>query len=100
MQFMVLGYDGLDEGAPARRLAVREAHLGLAEARFEQGEFLYACAILDEEGRMRGSMIVCEFPSRPELDHWLKTEPYVIGNVWKKIEVLAVRVAPFCARKA
>jgi hypothetical protein len=45
-------------------------------------------------------MIVCDFPSRDELEEqWLKNEPYVTGNVWKKIEVNRAHVAPFCANK-
>ena len=30
MQFLILGYDGKDENALNRRMAVREAHLELA----------------------------------------------------------------------
>lgn len=98
MQFMVLGYDGTDEQALERRLAAREKHLGLAAQMAEQGEILYAAAIQDDAGKMIGSMIICEFPSRADLDQWLKAEPYVTGNVWQKLEIKGCQVAPFCKK--
>jgi len=93
MQFLVLGYDGKDEGASARRLAVREAHLKGIREGLEQGIFLYATALLDDNDQMIGSMIICDFPSRETLnEHWLQNDPYVTGNVWKKIEVIRTQV--------
>jgi uncharacterized protein YciI len=99
MQFLVVAYDGTDEGALERRLKVREAHLKSAQEMYDTGKWLYAAAILNDDGKMIGSMIVCEFPSRDELEQWLKEEPYVVGNVWQKIEVNRAQVAPFCANK-
>ena len=100
MQFIVIAYDGADEGALERRLAVRDAHLKSAKEMFDNGKWLYAVGILNEDGKMIGSMIVCDFPSRDELEEqWLKNEPYMIGKVWKKVEVNRAHVAPFCANK-
>jgi uncharacterized protein YciI len=99
MQFLVVAYDGTDAGALERRLKAREAHLKSAQEMYDNGKWLYAAAILNDDGKMIGSMIVCEFPSRDELDQWLKEEPYVAGNVWQKIEVNRAQVAPFCANK-
>lgn len=48
--------------------------------------------ILDEEEKMIGSMMVVEYPSREELNQWLKEEPYVTGKVWEKIEVRQCKV--------
>jgi uncharacterized protein YciI len=99
MQFIVLGYDGTDEGALDRRMAVRDDHLKSAGHLFEQGKWLYAAGILDDEGKMIGSMIVCDFPSRDALQsEWLKHEPYVTGGVWEKIEIRRAAVAPFCLK--
>ena len=99
MQFIVIAYDGTDEKALERRLAVREAHLKSAEEMSESGRWLYAAGILNDDGKMIGSMIVCDFPSREELEQWLKEEPYVVGNVWKKINVNRAQVAPFCVKE-
>jgi uncharacterized protein YciI len=100
MQFLVVGYDGTDKDALARRMAVREAHLKLGKELHAAGKWLYAAGILDDEGKMIGSMIVCEFPSREEMEkQWLSKEPYIIGKVWQKIDIRRAQAAPFCAVK-
>lgn len=93
MQFLVMAYDGTDEKALDRRLSVREEHFKGVEKRFKEGEHLYGGAILDEEGKMIGSMMVVNFPSRDDLDQWLKVEPYVVGNVWQKIDIQPCNIA-------
>ncbi|MEI6048293.1 MAG: YciI family protein [Bacteroidota bacterium] len=93
MQFLLIAYDGTDEGALERRLKVREEHLGKIEGLKKSGEFLFGGAILDESGKMTGSMIVYDFPDRQSLDAKLKEEPYIIGGVWEKIEILPFRHA-------
>jgi len=98
MQFIVTGYDGTDDKALDRRLAVRDAHLEMAGKMNKAGRWLYAAAILDDAGKMVGSMIVCDFESRDAMDiEWLNNEPYVMGKVWERIEVTRAQVAPFCA---
>ena len=96
MQFIVTGYDGTDDKALDRRMAAREAHLAMAGKMHEAGRWLYAAAILNKQGTMTGSMIVCEFDSREALEEeWLNKEPYVLGKVWEKIEITGAKVAPF-----
>ena len=100
MQFIVFGYDGRDENALERRLAAREAHLAMAGEMYQAGRWLYAAAILSDDGVMCGSMIVCDFPSQEDLEsQWLNREPYVTGKVWEKVEIKRAQVAPFCAPK-
>lgn len=94
MQYIVTGYDGTDEKAIDRRLDAREEHLKGVEKRFRAGEHLYAAALLDETGKMIGSLMVVEYPSREELDKWLENEPYIIGKVWEKVEIKPCSVAP------
>lgn len=94
MQFIITAYDGTDEKALERRLQAREEHLRGVEKRCKEGEHLYAAAILDDEEKMIGSLMVVEYPSKEELDLWLKEEPYVTGKVWEKIEVHPCKVPP------
>lgn len=95
MQFLLLGYDGDDEGALDRRLAVREQHLARADELMDAGNLVFAAAILDDDGeRMVGSTMVLDFPSRAELDAWLDSEPYVTGDVWRRVEVRPCRSGP------
>ncbi len=94
MQFIVIGHDGTDSSALQRRLFARPAHIQLGDKLRDSGNMLYGVAMLNDSGNMCGSVLVCEFPSRMELDAWLKTEPYVTGNVWEKIEVIPCKVGP------
>jgi uncharacterized protein YciI len=93
MQFLLIAYDGTDPGAPERRLKVREEHFKKISQIKKEGEFLFGGAILDEGGKMTGSMIVYEFPDRHTLDERLKDEPYITGEVWEKIEIKPFRLA-------
>lgn len=93
MQFLVIAYDGKDAAAPARRLAAREAHLAGARRRKAEGRTVARGAILDEDGRMIGSAAIVDYPSRAELNEWLKNDPYVTGGVWVDIQVQPFRQA-------
>lgn len=93
MQFLLLAYDGTDEGAQARRHSVRPEHLANVEELKKTGEFLLGGAILNDDGLMVGSMIVYEFPDRKALEEKLKEEPYITAGVWEKIEIHPYRLA-------
>jgi uncharacterized protein len=93
MQFLLLAYDGTDAEALQRRLSVRDEHLRRIGGLKREGEFLLGGAILDDQGKMIGSMIVYDFPDRQALDEMLKNEPYMTDEVWKKIEIKPFRLA-------
>jgi uncharacterized protein YciI len=97
MQFLVLAYDGRDEGAVERRLQARPAHLAVAEKMAASGMLRYATAILDESDKMIGSMLVLDVGSRDDVDRWLEEDPYVTGNVWQDVTVTPCRTAPMFA---
>ncbi len=95
MQFIVTGYDGKDSKALDRRLAARDAHLKGAKEMADNGKWLYAAAILNEDGQMAGSVIVCEFESKEIMEkEWLDNEPYILGKVWEKVEITRAQVPP------
>ena len=81
MQFMIVAYDGTDEGALNRRLAVRDSHIAGAIELKNKGNLIAGGAILDDAGRMIGSTTYVAFESRAELDAWLERDPYVTGDV-------------------
>lgn len=93
MQFLLLAYDGTDPEALQRRLNVREEHLKRISLLKSSGEFLFGGAILDNNGKMIGSMIVYDFPDRQSLEERLKDEPYLTGKVWEKTEIQPFRLA-------
>ncbi len=93
MQFMIVAYDGTDEGALNRRLAVRDSHIAGAIELKNKGNLIAGGAILDDTGRMIGSTTYVAFESRAELDAWLERDPYVTGDVWRDITITPIRLA-------
>lgn len=88
MQFVITAYDGA--GLLARRMEVRPRHMeGMARM---AGHVLCAGGLLDEDGKMKGSVLVMEFKDREELDAYLAQEPYVTEHVWERIEVERMNV--------
>lgn len=94
MQYLIIARDGSDAEAPSRRQAARPQHLENAARLQAEGKLLIGGALLDDAGNMIGSAAVAQFEDRAELDAWLKTDPYVTGDVWREIEVIPYRVAP------
>ncbi len=94
MQFVVIAHDYKDSKALERRLAVREEHLKYADEMHNQGKWLFASALLDDEGRMNGSIIFCNYENEDKLrKEWLNNEVYITGKVWEKIEIRKAKVA-------
>ena len=88
MQFIVKAYDG--EGMLEKRMAVRPRHL---EGMNKLGKHIIcAGGLLDDAGKMKGSVLVLEFDSRAELDDYLASEPYITEGVWEKVEVEIMNV--------
>jgi uncharacterized protein len=94
MQFLILAHDAKDSDAPERRMNNRDAHLAVIARYKAQGHMKMGAAILDEAGKMIGSCIIADFPSRTELDAWLAEEPYIAGKVWENIQISNCRIAP------
>lgn len=99
MQFLILAHDAKDEGAFERRMKARAAHTETISRYKASGNMHIGAAILDDAGKMTGSAIIAEFPSRKELDSWLADEPYVTGKVWGKIEIKACQIGPSFLKK-
>ena len=88
MQFIVTAHDG--ENMLEKRMAVRPRHLeGMAKL---GRHIVCAGGLLDDEGKPKGSVLVLDFEDRAALDDYLKNEPYVVEQVWEKIEVEPLNV--------
>ena len=46
-----------------------------------------AGSLLDENGKMVGSVLIMEFADRSQLDAYLHSEPYLTENVWEKVDI-------------
>ena len=88
MRFIITAHDG--ENRLEKRMAVRPRHL---EGMAKLGEHIVlAGGLLDDGGKMKGSVLVLDLEDRAALDDYLKNEPYVAEHVWEKIEVETVNV--------
>ena len=83
MQYIITAYDG--ENMLEKRMEVRPRHL--ENMTRVKGKVLCAGGILDEEGTMKGSMLVIDFAEKADLDDYLQNEPYIKEKVWEKVHV-------------
>ena len=90
-QFVIKAYDG--EGKLDKRMEVRPRHFEGMEKMKEH--ILCAGGMLDDDGKMIGSLLVMEFENREQLDEYLAHEPYVVEHVWERIEVERMNVVIF-----
>jgi uncharacterized protein len=93
MQFIVIARDYKDGGLE-KRLAVRDQHIKMGDQMKANGNYIMGVALLDDSDKMIGSVMILDYPSRKELDEWLKIEPYVVNNVWEKIQITPCKIGP------
>ncbi len=88
MQFIIKAYDGANK--LDKRMEVRPRHL----AGMQQlgNHVICAGGLLDEEGKMKGSVLIVDFENRAAVDAYLAGEPYVVEGVWEKVEVEVMNV--------
>ena len=88
MQFLIKAYDG--KGMLEKRMEVRPRHLEGMKALGKQ--VICAGGLLDDTGKMKGSVLIVDFSDRNALNDYLQHETYVIEGVWQKIEVEMLNV--------
>lgn len=91
-QFLVLGHDSVGSGAAARRSAKQPDHRNGLKRLIEDSHLLLAGPAIGEDGQTIGSVMVMEFETRTQLDAWLAIEPYVVGEVWERVDVIPMRI--------
>jgi uncharacterized protein YciI len=92
-QYLVTGYDYTDDGALERRMNVRPHHLDAANELKQGGNYVMGGAILNEGGKMIGSVMVLQFETEEELDAWKKGEPYITQKIWESVDIKPFKVA-------
>ena len=92
-QYVIIAHDGRDEEALQRRMTTRPRHLEGARKLKTEGHYVTGGAILDDEGRMKGSVMILQFETEEAFRDWYTHEPYITEGVWKSIEVKPFRVA-------
>ncbi len=90
----IIALDGTDAEAPARRQAVRPAHLDRARAAAAAGVVTLAGAVMDPGGeRMIGSILVTSHDEDGAARAWIAEDPYTAGGVWQDVAIHGMRFA-------
>ncbi|MGK7863179.1 YciI family protein [Falsiroseomonas sp. E2-1-a4] len=94
---VLIGWDGTDEAAMDRRMAARPAHFARVQPMAEDGTLLFGGALLDEAGRMIGSLVATRHTSHAAAQAWLDKDPYATGDVWREVilHATAFRALPY-----
>ncbi len=96
MQYIIKAYDG--ENMLERRLAVRPRHLeNMAKV---PGKVICAGGLLDDEGKMKGSVLIMDFQREEHLRAYLDSEPYIEEKVWENVEIEPMNVVIVNGEKA
>jgi uncharacterized protein YciI len=92
-QYLITAYDYAADGAPKHRMDVRPHHLDGAKTLKEKGNYVIGGAMLNEEGKMMGSVMILQFENEEELETWKREEPYITQKVWESVDIKPFRVA-------
>lgn len=92
-QYLVTAYDYTDTEALQRRMNVRPHHLDAAKDLKANGNYVLGGAILNEDGKMIGSVMILQFETEEALNAWKQNEPYITQKIWESVDVKPFRVA-------
>jgi uncharacterized protein YciI len=92
-QYIVTGYDFTDAEALHRRMNVRPHHLDAAAGLKKTDNYVLGGAILNDEGKMIGSVMILQFETEEELEAWKQNEPYITRGIWESVDVKPFKVA-------
>jgi len=92
-QYLITAYDYTDTAALERRMKVRPGHFEGAKKLKENGNFIMGGAILDDGGKMIGSVMIMQFETEDELEAWKQSEPYITQKIWETYDIKPFKVA-------
>ncbi|MCR8557159.1 hypothetical protein KXD93_05875 [Mucilaginibacter sp. BJC16-A38] len=92
-QYLITAYDHTDANGLSRRMNVRPHHLDGASALKKNGNFILGGAMLNDKGKMIGSVMVLQFETVEELEAWKQSEPYITQDVWESVDIKPFKVA-------
>ena len=74
-------------------VALLNKDLAGAKALKANGNFIVGGAMLDDNEKMIGSVMILQFENDEKMQEWYDNEPYITQGVWKSIEIKPFRVA-------
>jgi uncharacterized protein YciI len=92
-QYLVTAYDHTNANALQHRLNIRPHHLDGARELKASGNFIIGGAMLNDEGKMIGSVMILQFETEEELQAWQQSEPYITQGVWETVDIKPFKVA-------
>lgn len=92
-QYLITAYDYTDDGALKRRMDVRPHHLDGARELKANGNYVIGGAMLDDEGKMRGSVMILQFEDEEQLEAWKQNEIYITQKIWESVDIKPFKVA-------
>ncbi|WP_326535223.1 YciI family protein [Pseudorhodoferax sp.] len=95
MPFVILALD--KPGAEALRTELRPAHLDYLTAR--QDAMLAGGAVLDEEGRAIGGLLIVDTEDRAAAERFIGDDPFQQGGLFASVRVLPWRQSFFDRRR-
>lgn len=78
-------------GMLKQRMTSRPEHMAGLKVEKAAGRIIDGGAMLDAEGNMAGSIVLCRFDSRADLDAYLEREVYARQGIWGEVEILEAR---------
>jgi uncharacterized protein len=93
MPFLVIGKDVADGGI--RRKEHRSAHLENLRKLNAEGKVYVAAGLLSDDQLLNGSATFFTVDTKEEVEECLKSEPYVLGQVWETIEIIPCLIPDF-----
>lgn len=93
MLFSVIARDATDPEAPARRTSVRDQHIAGIKPHVESGVLQVGGAFVDQDGVMRGSIMLLDLPDRAAVEAHLHADIYFTAGVWHDFEINEFRRA-------
>lgn len=94
MHFALLGEDGTDPGAPARRLATRPRHVENLVRWARAGRLVLSGPRMPDDATTTGSLQFFDVPGPAAMQDYLREEPFAQEWVWASTRILPFRIAP------
>lgn len=94
MGYVILGWDGEDAGAAARRAAVRQRHLEVITRWAAAGRLHLAVPLFRADGTAAGSVMILNDEDELGAREYLLEEPFAREGVWLSYQMRPYRVAP------
>jgi uncharacterized protein YciI len=94
MGYVILGWDGDDAEAPARRARARDRHLEVIARWAQAGRLSLAVPLFRADGRVAGSLMVLGGEDEVGTRQYLMEEPFAREGIWLSYQMRPFRIAP------